>query len=268
LFEAREEGITFGHRRSDETLIRRLTGRPGESETILREWVSPENLGPMISARLAARKSWLSRTLAAFALVSAIGCRPTPPPPPPQPDPEPEPTAAPKKKPCVAMSEECVASADTQAKIASSDFVFIPPAGWTFAQESGQTLAKAKDQPMAMAVTGVELPKSPAEQTKARDAVLPALAESIGLKLPAKGVKTWTPNWSTPVDKPKYGSAQYAIWQNTDAKYGDKPGVLLVFTTTDSAGKEILGIAVCPSDDKSTSIITKSLETFGPGSYQ
>jgi len=210
-----------------------------------------------------ARTSWL----AALAVLSLMACRPKPPPPP-QPDPEPEPTAtAPKKKPCVAMTEECVASSDTQAKIASSDFVFIPPAGWTFAQESGQTLAKAPDQTMAIAVMGLDLPTVAAEKTKARNGALTALAQSLGIKLPSKGVKTWSPDWAQPHAE-TYGSAKYALWQNMDAKYGDKTGVFLVFTTTDSTGKEIFGIAFCPSDDKSTSTITKSLETFGPGSYQ
>jgi len=135
------------------------------------------------------------------------------------------------------------------------------------ATNAAPQMAKAPDQTMAIAVMGLDLPTVAAEKAKARSGALTALAQSLGIKLPSKGVKTWAPDWSQPHAE-TYGSAKYALWQNMDAKYGDKTGVFLVFTTTDSTGKEIFGIAFCPSDDKSTSTITKSLETFGPGSYQ
>jgi hypothetical protein len=208
--------------------------------------------------------------LAAIAVVSVAACSPKAPPPPP-PTTSAEPVAKPevKKKPCEAMNEECVASGDTQAKIPSSDFVFIPPTGWTFAQESGQTIAKLRDQPLAIAVTGLELPKAPGDQAKTRDALVLKLAESVGVSLPKKGSKPFATTWAQPADPAaKYGSTTYAIWQNTEAKLGDKGGLLLIFTTKDSTGKEIVGLAFCPNDEKSIALIQKSLETFGPGSYQ
>src|SRR5437868_2867115 len=128
----------------------------------------------MISRTVALPAGRSLRTfLAAIAVVSLPACSPKPPPPPP-PVASSEPVAKPepKKKPCEAMNEECVASGDTQAKIPSSDFVFIPPMGWTFAQESGQTIAKLKDQPLGMAVTGLELPKAAPDQAKTRDVLI------------------------------------------------------------------------------------------------
>jgi hypothetical protein len=213
--------------------------------------------------RLAPRSGVL---VAALATLFASGCKHKPPPPPPQPTSEPAPPPPPKKA-CEAMNEDCVATGETQAKIPSSDYVFIPPPGWTYAQEAGQTIARVKDQPLAMAVTGVALPPAPPDQAKTRDVLVEKLGEAIGVTLPKKGTKTWTPDWNK--GQPQtFGSTVYSVWQNTDAKLADKAGVLLVFTTKDSAGKEIVGLAFCPNDEKSTALVTKSLETFGPGSYQ
>ena len=195
-----------------------------------------------------------------------VGCHHPPPAPPPTPTVEPV-AEPPKKKPCVAMSEDCVASADTQAKIPSTDYVFIPPPGWTFAQESGETMAKAKDQPLALAVTGVDLPKGPVEQGKARDVALAALIDAVGVKLGPKAPKQW-PVWNGKGDDAtKCGNSTCKVWQ-TDAKFGDKTGILVTFTTQDSGGKEIVGVAFCPGDAASVALINQSLATFGPGSYQ
>lgn len=204
-------------------------------------------------------------------LLLAVGCASKPPPPPPEPEPEPEPVHhAPKekKKPCEAMSEECVASPDTQAKIPGSDFVFIPPNGWGFAQESGQTTAKAKEVPAALAVTGYDA-GTPAEESKLRNALLPKLAQSIGVSLPEKKKKAFQPVWDKPDATEKYGDTEFALWQADDAKLGDKVGPLLVFTTKDSSGKKVLGLAFSPKgDDKTVEVVMKALQTFGPGSYQ
>ncbi len=165
------------------------------------------------------------------------------------------------------MSEECVASGDTQAKIPGSDFVFIPPNGWAFAQESGQTMAKATDAAAAMAVTGYDA-GTPAEETKMRNALLPKLAQSIGVTLPEKKKKAFTPVWEKPDDTQKFGDTEFALWQALDAKLGDKSGPVLIFMTKDSSGKKVLGLAFsAKDDDKTTEMIMKSLQTFGPGSY-
>ncbi len=212
------------------------------------------------------KKSFLGAA-AACAALGLAGCPKKPAAPPPEPTATVAPVATPKKKPCVAMSEECVASADTQAKIPSTDFVFIPPPGWTFAQESGQTLAKLKDQPLAMAATGLDLPKAPTDQVKARDATFTSLTQAVGVPLAQQAGHAYSPRWTKSDDATKCGNTTCKIWQ-TDAKLGDKPGVLLTFTTQDSGGKEILGIAFCPNDAASVALVNKSLETFGPGSYQ
>jgi hypothetical protein len=204
-------------------------------------------------------------------VVFSAACHHKPPPPPPEPEPEPEVTEPKpikeKKKPCEAMSEECVASGDTQAKIPGSNFVFIPPNTWAFAQESGQTIAKSKDVPAAMAVTGYDS-GTPAEENKMRNALLPKLAQSIGVALPEKRKKPFLPTWEKPDDTQKVGESEFALWQAEDAKLGDKTGPVLVFGTKDSSGKKVLGIAFSPKgDDKTIDLIMKSLQTFGPGSY-
>ncbi len=205
-------------------------------------------------------------------LLAASGCGAKPPPPVTEPlatdDQPPLVSKKEKKKPCEAMSEDCVASGDTQAKIPGSDFVFIPPNGWGFAQESGQTLAKAKEAPAALAVTGYDF-GTPAEESKMRNLLLPKLAQSIGVSLPEKKKKVFLPTWDKPDDKQKFGDTEFELWQAEDAKLGDKAGPLLVFLTRDSGGKKILGLAFSPKgDDKTVEVIMKTLQTFGPGSYQ
>jgi hypothetical protein len=204
-----------------------------------------------------------------MTLFVAAGCSPKPPPPvEPVEEAPPAPAPVKKKKPCEAMNEDCVASGDTQAKIPGSDFVFIPPNSWAFAQESGQTLAKAKDAPAALAVTGYDS-GTPADESKTRALMLPKLAESIGVSLPEKRKKAFVPNWDKPDDKQKFGDTEFELWQAEDAKLGDRVGPILIFVTKDSGGKKILGLAFSPKgDDKTTEIIMKSLQTFGPGSYQ
>ena len=224
--------------------------------------VSPPS-GPLLG--------FLVRPLCVF-LLAASGCAAKPPPPVPAPsntdDQPPLVQKKEKKKPCEAMSEGCIASGDTQAKIPGSDFVFIPPTGWGFAQESGQTLAKAKEGPAALAVTGYD-PGTPVEEAKTRNLLLPRLAQSIGISLPEKKKKTFVPLWDKPDDKQKFGDTEFELWQADDAKQVDRAGPLLVFTTKDSSGKKILGLAFSQKgDDKTVEVIMKVLQTFGPGSYQ
>ena len=180
-----------------------------------------------------------------------------------------KPSSAPKPKPCEEMSEDCSASGDTQAKIPGSDFVFIPPAGWGYAQESAQTLAKAKAGPAALAVTGYDA-GSASDEAKVRELLLPKLAGSIGVALPeTRKKKAYAPTWDKPEATEKYGELSFDMWEAEDAKLGDRVGPLLVFSTKDSTGKKLLGVAFSlKGDDATINLIKESLKTFGPGSYQ
>lgn len=205
----------------------------------------------------------------------ASACSSTPPPEDPQPT-----TAEPKKKKkkkevaeplkpkCESFAEECVATGDTQAKIPGSDFVFIPPIGWVFAQESGQTVAKAKDDLGYIAVTGLE-GESAGDQDKMRDATYPKLFEAIGVTATDKRKKKFVPAWGKPDEERKTGDVVVKMWQADDAKHGDQSGPLLVFMTKDTSGHALLGVAFTKSGDTTAiKAIEESLTTFGPGGYQ
>lgn len=203
----------------------------------------------------------------AAASILSIGCSPKKPP-----DPQPQPSAsaaekppAPKPKLCESLSEECIADGDkNRAKIASSDFVFIPPKGWIYATESGQTIAKLKGQPLAIAMTAIELPKAQADQAKTLDVLFPKLIEAAGVTLAQVNKKPWAPNWKEQNKQP-IGKAEFIIWENTDSKLGDKGGNLLTFTTKDAAGKTIVGVAFYPAENDPMALINHTLETIGPG---
>lgn len=204
----------------------------------------------------------------ALASILSIGCSPKKPP-----DPIPDPTETavakpdpPKKKLCESLSEECVGDGDkNRAKIASSNFVFIPPKGWVYAQESGQTIARKKGEPLVLVATGLELPKAQPDQAKMLDAAFSTLAGSAGIALAQVNKKPFTPDWKKPADTPKIGANQFSIWENTDSKLADKGGNLLVFTTKDAAGKTILGVAFYPAENDPMALINHTMETMGPG---
>lgn len=187
---------------------------------------------------------------------------------------EPEPTVKPKKaRPkCEALEEKCKATADTQAKIANVDAVFIPPEGWVFAQQSEMTVA----QPDSKAADGVNgiigitafEAAGPAE-AKAREAEYLKLLEGLKIAAPEKFKKKYVPRWDKADDTRKSGSTEIKLWQAEQAKRDGKNGFLLVLLMADPAGKKILGVAFSPEgDDKTVEAISKSLETIGPGSYQ
>lgn len=203
------------------------------------------------------------------ASISALGCSPKKPP-----EPVPDTTASvsepkpdpPKKKLCESLSEGCVADGDKdRAKIASSNFVFIPPKGWTYAMESGQTIAKHKGDPLAIAMTAIDLPKAAADQGKTLDVVFPKLVEAVGVTLATANKKPWSPDWKKPNDSPKIGASQFQIWENTESKLADKGGNLLTFTTKDGGGKTIVGVAFYPAENEPMALINHTLETIGPG---
>jgi hypothetical protein len=192
--------------------------------------------------------------------------------------PEPEPTVAtaevppppkmkaPPKPKCESMDEDCKATPDTQAKIAGTELVFIPPEGWNYAQESEHTVTKSKASVGAMAMGSFD---SGADESKIRDATYGKLAESIGVTLPERFKKKFVPNWNKADDSKKTGDIEIKLWQADEAKRDGKSGYLLVLLAADPGGKRVMGIAFAPKDDdKAVEAISKSLETLGPGGYQ
>ncbi|NUP08564.1 MAG: hypothetical protein HOW73_21150 [Polyangiaceae bacterium] len=183
----------------------------------------------------------------------------------PEPDP-PKKTEKPKPK-CEELAEKCAATADTQAKIANADSVFVPPEGWHYAQQTEMTIAQPDGTPGAMAITAFE--GAGPEEAKARDASYEKLVQGLAISPPEKFKKKFVPRWDKPDDARKTGSTEIKLWQAEKAKRDGKDGFLLVLLTSDPAGKKILGVAFSPEgDDKTVEAISKSLETIGPGSYQ
>lgn len=189
-------------------------------------------------------------------------------------DPEPDPPkkSAKKKPKCEDLAEKCVATPDTQARIANVDSVFIPPEGWMYAQQAEMTVAQPGEEPSAtnhgaIAMTAFE--GAGAEEAKARDAHYEKLVQGLEISVPEKFKKKYVPKWDKADDTRTTGTTEIKLWQAEQAKRAGKNGFLLVLLTTDPAGKKILGVAFAPEgDEKTVEAISKSLETIGPGSYQ
>jgi len=181
-----------------------------------------------------------------------------------------EPTPPPKKKEkpkpkCETPEENCVATPDTQAKIAGTDLVFIPPESWIYVQGEEITLTKGAETG-ALAMTSFD---GGADEAKLRDGTYEKLAGVADVTLPEHFKKKFVPNWAKADDTKKTGDIEVKLWQADDAKRGGKSGYLLVMLASDPAGKRVMGVAFAPKDDeKAAEAISKSLETLGPGSYQ
>jgi len=185
-------------------------------------------------------------------------------------DPEPNPSSNPKKsKPkCLDMGEKCKATADTQAKIANVDAVFIPPEGWFFAQQAELTVAQPDGLNGVMGITSFDAPTPGPAEAKARDAEYEKLLVGLKITAPEKFKRKYVPRWDKADDTRKSGNSEIKLWQAEQAKRDGKNGFLLVLLMTDPAGKKILGVAFAPEgDDKTVEAISKSLETIGPGTY-
>lgn len=217
----------------------------------------------------------LFRVLSPLALVvsisvGAFAC--SNPPPPEEPEPEPPPKAEPKEEPkpkpeCKTLDEKCKADDSTQAKIANSELVFIPPAGWLFAQEEGLTLAQTEEGAGSMAIMAFDSRGlKPKELKDKRESATETLASALGIKLPQKGPKRVYPNWDKPDGDAKAGDLTLSMWELAGAGRGTKDGAVLVFL---SKGDTVLiGLGFAPKDDTATQSILKALETIGPGSPQ
>lgn len=177
----------------------------------------------------------------------------------------PKPKPPPKPK-CEALEEKCQATPDTQARVARSDLVFIPPDGWVYAQQEDTTLTKPAEGNGALVMASFEVDK---DQNKSRDAAYEKLAASGGISLPERFKKKFIPKWDKADDAKKSGDLDVKLWQADEAKREGKSGFLLVLLAVDPGGKQVMGVAFAPKDDqKAIEAIAKSLETLGPGSYQ
>lgn len=172
-----------------------------------------------------------------------------------------------EKPKCLAFTENCIATADTQAKIPGSEAVFIPPAGWTYAQQSDATLTQIEGSPAVIALAGFDA--APADEAKTRDSLYAQLLQVVEVSPPEKFKKKYAPKWEKADQERENGSMKLKLWQAEAAKRSGKSGFLLVLMTTDPAGKKIVGVAFSPDgDDASIEKISTALETIGPGSYQ
>ena len=191
-------------------------------------------------------------------------------------DPDPEiPTAEPsasaakpkREKPkCLAFTENCVSTADTQAKIPGSEAVFIPPVGWTYAQQTDATLTQIEGSAAVIALAGFD--SAPADEAKTRDSLYAKLLQIVELSPPEKFKKKYTPKWDKADQERENGNMKVKLWQAESAKRTGKSGFLLVLTTTDPAGKKIVGVAFSPDGDESSiEKISKALETIGPADW-
>lgn len=179
---------------------------------------------------------------------------------------EPDPPKSKPKPKCEDVAEKCAATPNTQAKIAHADSVFIPPEGWIYAQEAEMTVANPEGKVGVMAISAFE--GAGPEEAKARDASYEKLVQGLKISPPEKFKKKFVPKWDKPDDSRKTGSTEIKLWQAEQAKRDGKSGFLLVFLTSDPAGKKILGVAFAPDgDDTTVEAISKSLETIGPGGY-
>jgi hypothetical protein len=205
----------------------------------------------------------------------ACGSTPEPEPEVPTSDVEVKPTKPKKEKPkCETFKENCLATADTQAKIAGSESVLIPPLGWTFAQQSEYLVTQVDGSAAALALAGFDA-SGPAEAA-ARDAVYNKLLTALEIAPPERFKKKFVPAWDKAdvagvqrSNTMKVGSMELKLLQaEQPAKRAGKPGFLLIISTTDPAGKKIVGVAFSPeADEESVNKISAALETIGPGSY-
>ncbi len=212
-------------------------------------------------------------TLVASIAIGALACGSKPPPPVEQPEPpaKEEPQVEPAKKPeCKALDEKCKADDSTQAKLAHAELVFIPPAGWIYAQEAELTITQTEEGGGSLAITAFPGgdPKSREYKDK-RDAAVEVLAQSLGVNLPNKPgtKKRVVPNWDKPDGDVRVGEMTLSMWQFDGASRGSKDGPVLYFLGR-NGDNAIMGIGFAPKGDSSDQAIMKSLETIGPGSPQ
>lgn len=210
-----------------------------------------------------------------LSLVSGCGSAPKPPPPAPPPAPvvaqKPKPKEDPFEKPlppppkCESMEEKCVADKATHARVAEAGAVmFVPPNGWTYAQEATVSIAQTSDDGPAIAIAAAKTvvpAKGPGPMEHLRDTTLQALAERLGVKLPKQKIA-----WKK-IDKTlTIGSYSIALYQVEGATRAGKKGPLLVFTTPLEGTRILLGIGFVDDDDQTDAdgAILASIQSIAP----
>lgn len=189
-----------------------------------------------------------------LALV-ALGCKPPPPKPPPEPIAE-APPPAPK---CEALSEACTAKPGTKATIQRTEWSLQPPTGWTYAQEEDASIALS--QGSAMVVTIYDIPDAKKKIAR-RDEVVTAVTMKMGVAQRKKKL-SWPAKPGTVMS---VGTLKVLLYQFNGARLGLKDGPLLVFSSSLPDGKELLGVAFVPNDDKTNAdeAIIKAIMSISP----
>ena len=202
-----------------------------------------------------------------FVALGACHHADTPPPvapPPPTATEAPPPPTPPVQPKCEDLSENCVAAADTRARIASTDLTFAPAAGWSYAQQSTVTVAQTSSSGSALAFAGVDLDAKDAKHDLAlKDAALVELAKQLGLT----GLKSKL-SWKKPDEPKAVGDMKLGLYYSQlkgQSQRGAKKGKALVVAGPTSGDKAIVGLGFVPDDDKSDAdeAVMKSIESLG-----
>jgi hypothetical protein len=192
----------------------------------------------------------LATSMAAGAIAASACAKPPPPPKPPVAEAAPAPEPPPKA--CEALSEGCIAKADTRVGIGTT-WSIAPPTQWTYAKERDATIARTDGAVLAATTYDgrppvVEKPKKTASTTpatKARDEALEGITKKIAVTLLKK--MTWP---AKPARVVAVGDREVALHQIDGATQDGKRGALLVFTSKPSE-ETLLGVGfVLESDTK------------------
>jgi hypothetical protein len=175
-----------------------------------------------------------------------VSCRHAPPPAPPPPPPvapAPQPPPPPK---CEKPEEACISKTDTRARIRESGWDFVPPEGWTYAQEAEQTVATGKNAALAVTARDKSEDKKPREE---REDALRALLDKLGVTLPKR--KIVLPK--KPDQSEKIADLAVELFQLDGAKREGKKGPLLVFAADLPDRRVLVGVGFVADDDQDNS---------------
>jgi hypothetical protein len=149
------------------------------------------------------------------------------------------------------LDEKCKAGADTRAKFGANGGSFAPPADWTYAKESGQSVATA---PGGGAVIGFidAASNKPAEVWAGLDRLAKRLTitgvEQKGLDF-KKAEFTWKAGtldvkvWQVEAPQKGEGWKPKHMFQKKDPKMENADGAVLVAVTEAPGGKVFVGLA-------------------------
>lgn len=203
-------------------------------------------------------KRWQGAFAAALVGTTCVlGCTKPPPPKPAIAKEAPPPATPPPPPACLALSEGCIATADTRIAIGTG-WSIAPPAQWTYAKEPDATVARTDGAVLAMTTYDGRAQATPSK--KARDAALDGVAKKVSVTLPKK--MSWP---AKPARVVTVGDREVALHQIEGATQDGKKGALLLFTSKPSE-QTLLGIGfVLESDTKdSDRAILTGIESLRP----